>query len=328
MRRELGDFSLRISEVLAALEKVEGRSQLEIIRDLQAVSSDLIRIRAPSRDMADGTIPLEAAVLFIEHARDLVLAAACAAIDKREYFATRKPSQATEYLERVRMGQTERGSFVLTLLSPVAPQFKPSEAPSLFPLDPAEPYERSVTRTLATSLAAVRVAATAAATQGDMKPFSDAVEKGVSANLCQAIVGLANASPSDGLEIGVSWSPSRGVPSDLPGRVSLAPDAMPWIEEAARAFRERYVVEDFELEGAVIRLARDGDSSERITVAGQVESRARKVTIDLSASDYQTAIRAHADVAIVRCTGELVKEGRSFRLQNPRHFKVVGDNSA
>ena len=53
----------------------------------------------------------------MERARDLVLAAACAAITKRAYFATRKPTKATDYLSRVRMGQTERGSYVLTIRS-------------------------------------------------------------------------------------------------------------------------------------------------------------------------------------------------------------------
>ncbi|NNM60730.1 MAG: hypothetical protein HKM03_01015 [Steroidobacteraceae bacterium] len=327
MRRELGDFDLRMSEVLRTLEKVEARSQLDILRDLQAASSDLIRIRAPTGNTADGTIPIEAAVTFVERARDLMLAAACAAIDKRSYFATRKPSQATDYLDQVRMGQTERGSFVLTILSPVTPLLKPADTGSLFPAEPPEPFERSVTRTLALSLAAVRAAADMAAAQGNPKAFIDAVGQGVSANLCEALVGLAQISPSDGLDIGISWSPNRAIAASTPQRVTLPADTIPLLKEAARLFRETGPVEDFELQGGVVGLSRpEGTAIGRVTVAGFIEGRARKVLLDLVEPDYTTAIRAHEEEAIVLCTGELVKEGRSFRLQNPRRFRMLGDS--
>jgi hypothetical protein len=101
---------------------------------------------------------LEQAVAFVERSRDMVLAAACAAITKRPYFATRKPTRATEYLSRVRMGQTERGSYVLTILSPVAPELV-AECQLPLDLEMPEPYERQVTRTLAEALAAMAQAA-------------------------------------------------------------------------------------------------------------------------------------------------------------------------
>jgi hypothetical protein len=197
-RRDFGDFDLRMSEVLKTLAKTETRSQLDILRDVQTTSADLVRLRAPARDAVDGSMPIEAAVSFVESARDLMLAAACAAIDKRSYFATRKAQQATDYLQRVRMGQTERGSFVLTILSPVPPTLK-SEQSALFPVEPPDPYERTVTRTLARSLSAVSAAAETAAAQGDMQPFIDAVQWGVSANLCEAIVRISHVTVDEGI---------------------------------------------------------------------------------------------------------------------------------
>ena len=98
-----------------------------MLRDIQTTASDLIRVRAPSREAEDGTLPFEQAVTFVERSRDMLLAAACAAIDKRAFFAKRKPQQAIEYLGHVRMGQTEQGSFVLTILSAVSPELRPSQ---------------------------------------------------------------------------------------------------------------------------------------------------------------------------------------------------------
>lgn len=128
LRRSLADYTLRMEELLTTIANAERRSQLEVLRDILTTTSDLIRVRAPSREAEDGTLPLEQAVTFVERSRDMLLAAACAAIDKRAFFAKRKPQQAMEYLAHVRMGQTEQGSFVLTILSAVSPELRPSQA--------------------------------------------------------------------------------------------------------------------------------------------------------------------------------------------------------
>ena len=210
LQRDLGDFALRMGDVLRTLRQVERRPEPEILQDLMTTSSDLIRVRAPSREADSGSLPLEQAVAFVERARDLVLAAACAAITKRAYFATRKPTKATEYLSRVRMGQTERGSYVLTILSPVAPALAP-EGELPLDLEPSEPYERQVTRTLAEGLAAMELAARDAAASGGMGGFEQAVQRGVSANLCDAVAGLSAVSPGEGLDIRIAWSRTRPV---------------------------------------------------------------------------------------------------------------------
>jgi hypothetical protein len=126
--------------VLRTLGRVEQCSGLDILQDLVTTSSDVIRIRAPSREAESGLPLLEQAVAFVERSRDPMLAAGCVAIAKRAYFASRKPTKATEYLSRVRMGRTERGSYVLTILLPVASALAPEGE---LPLDlvPSELYE-------------------------------------------------------------------------------------------------------------------------------------------------------------------------------------------
>jgi hypothetical protein len=91
LRRDLGDFALRMGDVLRTLRQVEQRPEPEILQDLMTTSCDLIRIRAPSREAESGSLPLEQAVAFVERSRDLVLAAACAAITKRPYSRPASP---------------------------------------------------------------------------------------------------------------------------------------------------------------------------------------------------------------------------------------------
>lgn len=324
LRRDLVDFPLRMGDVLRTLAQTEGRREGEVLHDLMTTGSDLIRVRAPSRDAASGSLPLEEAVAFVERSRDMMLAAACAAITKRSYFATRKPARATEYLGKVRMGQTERGSYILTILSPVAPALV-SEGELPLDLEPPEPYERQVIRTLAESLAALEGAARQAAASGGMGAFDQAVRLGVSANLCEAVAGLSAVSPGEGLDISIVWSRTRAAAATVPSRIVLGSDSIPLIQEAARLFKDTAPVEDVEVQGFVTRLNRPPqDVPGEITLEGLIDGELRRVAVRLVGDDvYSRAVQAHEQRQRVACAGDLVKEGRGFRLQSPRHFRLL-----
>ena len=248
LKRDLADYALRMGELLRTLAAAERRSELEVLRDVMTTTADLVRVRTPSHSAENGTLPLDQAVSFVERSRDMMLSAACAALEKRAFYAKRKPQQAMDYLRQVRMGQTEQGSYVLTILSPVSPELKAAQG-ELLPKEPVEPYERQVTRTLVAALAALDDAARSAAMNGDMAPFTAAVCRGVSANLCDAVVGLSEVSRGEALDIQVSWSRTRPVEDKTPARVLLGSDSIPIIEEAARHFRDTVPIEDFEVEG-------------------------------------------------------------------------------
>ncbi len=324
LRRDLVDFSLRMSEIVRTLAQVERRREEEVVSDLLTTGSDLIRVRAPSRNAASGSLPLEEAVAFVERSRDMMMAAACAAISKRPCFATRKPARATECLGKVRMGQTERGSYILTILSPVAPALTPDgELP--LELEPPEPYERQVVRTLAESLAALEGAARQAAASGGMSAFDQAVRLGVSANLCEAVAGLSAVSPGEGLDISIAWSRTRSTGTAVPSCIVLGSDSIPLILEAARLFKDTAPIEDVELQGFVTRLSRRPQQEPgEIILEGLIDGDLRRVAVRLVGDEvHSRAVQAHEQRERVACAGDLVKEGR-VPAGEPATFPAAG----
>lgn len=226
------------------------------------------------------------------------------------------------------MGQTERGSYVLTILSPVAPALTPEGE---LPLDlaPSEPYERQVTRTLAEGLAAMAQAARHAASSGGMGAFEQAVSQGVSANLCEAVAGLSAVSPAEGLEIRIAWARTRPAGASIPSRIVLGSDSIPLIQEAARLFKDTASVEDVEAQGVVTRLSRGPQQGPgEITLEGLVDDQLRRVAVELSEGVYSQAVQAHDQRQRVACSGDLEKERGGFRLMNPRHFRGLSGEEA
>lgn len=326
LRTEFGDFITRIAEILETLEVVETRSQLEIFNELITTSADVIRIQTHSRAGEDqGSLALEDGVIAYEKVREMILAAACATVTRRALFAKRKPELAMSYLRKVRLGQTERGSYVFTLISPVTPALR-ATSEDLIPAE--EPFERRVVELLANALTATRDAAVASAVLGgDMAPFKNAIVHGVSANLFEAISGLSEASGNKPIEVRFSWARSRQPVANVPNRIGLTQDIFPAVKEAARVFRATEPQPDFELLGSVIALRREeGQTQGTITVLTTIGKHVKRVLVDLADENYNLAVRAHEERALILSYGDLEREGRNFRLKNP-HDLMVFPNS-
>lgn len=322
---EFRDLGPRIRELLETLEKAEGRSTVEIAEDFTYSGADIVRAKLAPGSASSGTIPLENGALAFQQIRELVLAAACAAVSPKKVFAKRKPDQAMQFLQDASFGQTKRGSYVLTIISPVPPTFQQALIDDLAP----EPYPRRVIRMLSEALVATHEAVQEVASSGKFEAFDLAVSKGVSANLCDALLGLNQSGGEHGLDFAFSWSPARNTPSDLPSHVALTPDSMPILTAVSSYFRQTSVEEDVEVLGVVNRLEHtvtdNQEGSGRVTVMSVIEGNGRNIIMELYGADHQTAIKAYDERLMVSCRGELCKEGRSFVLRNPRGFALLAE---
>lgn len=322
--RGLADFAARMAEMLETLSAVERRSQLEILHDLTTAGHDVIRLRANAGDSGDGTIAIDAGTELIDNARDMLLAAAAATAERRSYFPTRKPAIATDYMDRVRLGQTEFGSYVVTLLSPVSPSLSSAIQQDL---GLSEPFERKVTLTLARSLEALRRAAADAVSTGSDASFHAAVEDGVTANLCSAIVGMTEQlGEAAELEIRLSWSPARPMTDPLPAKVRFGSDAAPVLREAARIMKEAAPTEDYKVVGLVVGLGqRPEETQGRVTILSVSDDAPRSIRMTIAPANYADAIRAHENRLPVTATGLLVRQGPVHTLVAVHDFAVLDD---
>lgn len=324
MREGFRDYALRMSDMLQVLSLAEKRSQFQIYNDLLVINADVIRIRIADPELTDGSLPIEEHAQIAQRARDLVLAAACATAEHRAVWHNRKPSQATEYVRKVRIGQSERGSYVIKLISGITPLLQSSQD-QLFDLD--EPYERKVTQTLAHSLRELHRASEQAALTQSIDAFEAAVPDGVNANLCDAVVGLGGDEERQRtLEFLFSWSPARPVHDGLINKVTFSSDRLPYIREAGRVMREKAPLAGFELSGPVVKLERAASAGPgKVTIMGIVDERQVRISVDCDETNYATALEAHKEGKVVSLIGTLVKGRQSFELTNPCDLTIESE---
>ena len=314
----LGDYASAVAALIETFAQVAGQNELTVYRSLATADRDVVRIRAAESD--DGSLSLDDGVGLIGGARNMVLAAACSLHDPRPVYRPGANREAVELLRQMRLGQTDQGSFVVTLLTPVVPP----PMPMLFddPYDHNAPVARRMTRRLLEALAAARQAAERAVS-GDRNAFGETVTSGVSANLCEALVQIIEPFPA--LDVGVSWARTR--PVTKPGiviRFGQADAAL--LGEAARSLREHAPKPDECLHGFVRILKRDGEElAGTIRLKTEIDGRQQSVEAVLEQADYEKAVQAHRDRAPVVLKGDLERQGQRWRLLNARLTGVLRD---
>lgn len=320
---QIADYAEAVGSVISQIARTEGRDELAVYADLNLADRDVIRVRAPEAD-DDGSIELEPGVELVQHARDLLASAACSAYEARRAFYLGKVPQAASYMRRVRLGQTERGSFVVTLLAPIPPSLGTERQQTLWPSLEDEPYERKVTRTLVQGLQSAQEAVIAV-NRGDdgLEAFTRAVSRGVSANLCESVASMIDQ--SNGADVSVTWARTRPAPSVRAQIVFGRADAE-ILREAGRQLRLQEPRRDERILGYVINLHRgEGETEGQVTIKALLDGRPRSLQVVLPGPLYQIAIAAHDKQHPIAIVGDLESHSRRWRLAEPRDLQIVDD---
>src|SRR5215475_1498833 len=110
----LADYASAVSRLIEVFATRTDRDELTVYRDLVGADRDVVRVRVQGAE-SDGSVALDAGVTIVAQARDMLLAAACAARSSQPVYRPHANREASDYMRRVKLGQTEYGSFVVTL---------------------------------------------------------------------------------------------------------------------------------------------------------------------------------------------------------------------
>ena len=192
--RTFDDYLPRLREALDAIRTVDEERWPALMVRLLAPLADVVRVRAAVATPADGSIGFNAGLRLIEGARGALEAATRAVVsDKSPTYGNKGWKHVRDYLSTARLGQTERGSYVVTVLSRLT--LDGNLGPDVEPLvmldvEPPVPFERRVAVLLAEAIDAARAASAEYLESSNFEAFQEAVGVGVSAELCTALASI------------------------------------------------------------------------------------------------------------------------------------------
>lgn len=328
LNKKHGDFSENIRRLIQTIALVENRSQLEVIEDFSTIGlGDVIRLHSYDRnDRSSNSLPFDDGFLLIKKGKEMLSAAAQSTLEKRAVHPSKRPSSVTNYLRDVRLAQTEQGSFIVKLISPIS-IFSKNQM-SFEDMGFHIPFERKVVVTLLNGLSYLKTVADETFKRGKfyIEPFQEVVEEGVSANLCEAVTDADNERQKyQPLRLSVSWSYAieEASKDNVPNQIEFSPSVLPYIERAGELLREKNP-EKVILYGYVIALKRESIIElGKITIVTTIDRRQKNIHVQLDREAYSAAVQAHDDALQISVEGELIKKGRFTYLEKPRNFQII-----
>ncbi len=309
------DYTDSVQSVLGKFSEMNGVSIAELLPKIKFFRDDVVRLRVHSGNTCS-TLPLSFASTLVCSTEKLLRATACTVLRPRTHHPRLSLTEAAQFVDKARFGQTECGSYIIQ----VACQLHGIEAQGALDPDGNVPFVRMVTQTLSCALAQLVTAIEMDRLDTFVEQVRISPNPLVSSNLCEAIVGMHDEEIDNSLDVSFDWSALR--PATKAGAtplIRLQREYFSRIEEVRRELRsieandvETYIGTVERLDG---EMSSDGRRSGNVVLAlllpGEGETvRARTI---LDPDDYALADKAHmSSGAYVRITGRL-RPGRQPR---------------
>jgi len=324
IKTDVGDFKSVILKLLSMLQDFETRSLDYIANDIVLANFDVFRIIAFKGDTTT-SLPLKDAKTLLDKSLAMMASAAQSIITQQPYFQS-KHVEVDRFLSKLKMGHTERGSFIVTLQTPVAPNLAPRlPLPDMEPLIAEEPFERQVT----TRLCSLISEANTIANEPNPETLTQSITRGMSANFFEALAEITDVCGEQGANLDMTWAAIRPIQPvwNIKDRFIIERAKVETLREAGKTLRTRMPEMNAEVIGFVITLHRD-ENAERGTIKlNDIKSSpTRVISIELGSKYYEQAIEAHKNGKIVVIKGDLQKNTRGQTLTNISEFNVIENN--
>jgi hypothetical protein len=311
MRSDLIDFNECMLQACEQISQEEQRGIEGVVFDLLNPMADILRFHAQSDNIKNGTLPIEDALQFFENSKKLVLASAGDLILPRTYRLRKYPESANALVDQCRFGQTEIGSYVVTLVCPLVQEEQGKMVQmSLFDeLDEtAFCLTRKTVNKLLTSLALVKETID----QGkSLDTLIDSKSSNfVSVNFLESLSNMGLENPGSLIQTSVKWAPTVTQNRVEQSNVAIGNEYFEVIHSKVQAYKNKVDSVLFDQVGKISKTWAEPDLAQRKEGTIQLiyltkEGQARSISIVLSPENYDTALEAHKLGKTVRVTGTM-----------------------
>lgn len=321
LQTTLADYSNRVADIILKLSQMQRRDPGIIISELLIPPSDILKFSIKEPSTETGTISLQEGISLLESSKKAILATACQIIDPQKYYKRLQRGDAEVFLDSCRMGQTEFGSFVVTISCPIRHETEQAKILQTIP------FARKVTLGLITSVSEILSAIDA----DNLDRISNVQDNAViaSANLCEALLEMQPSDNSGQLVIGSIWSKQIPIQGSIPASISIRKDYFAQIEQISKSLRPTQELQGRQFVARVDSLHGGPDNNNQMS--GEValvfvhdEGEVIKARVHLKHESYMLAWKAHGENGYVCLKGTLIR-GRLNKINDCSDFHILGE---
>lgn len=329
LSKDYSDYSYRIIDVLESIAQAENREVHQVLTDLSIPPGDTVRFRVINKDTLGGTISFLEGFNLLESAKKALFTTACDIVQPEKYHKRLRLKGAQQFIEECRLGQTEKGSFIASVICPFVNQTPEDKAQQLSIFNQAEEFKHSLTRKVTTRLMSSLAEVKNAIDRGEENRIIDLQgDNIISGNFLESIVELNSTKETTEIEIITNWSVFAEEQPQIAKAIKFSDDYIPVLENIISKIKpiDKDIEDNFV--GKISLTKADPDIHSR--TEGEIilnyiigdEEKVSKARVILNNEDYDKACEAHKEGKSVKIKGKLVTTGRSKTIENPS-FEVV-----
>ena len=297
--------------MLLACQKVaeyESRTVEQLLLYLLNPNADILKIHIEKKAVESGSILLDDAIKVYENAKRMLGAAAQDVLKPALVHQGRVETSVLEFLAGCRFGQTEVGSYVVSVICPMT-EVKDGEVRQLDFFENDEKADKNFTRKVTEKVVTSIQKLKDRIDDGQYNLAETSVEDQISVNFYEALIGINLEEEGMTLEFIPEWAPGIPVTEGIPQKVSITHHYYQPIHATVTKLKGA-VKKKRKIVGRIKRLEAQPDVENR--KAGKVtiiyvdeNNKARTAVTMLEKDDYARAIDAHANGLYVEIIGEM-----------------------
>lgn len=313
--------------VASRVAQAMDRSPSEVLKRLVAPLTDRVEFRLVGEALSTGRIPLGAASEALKNGRRMLSASGTSAVAPGWSVARRYKPEAQALARDAELAHTEDGSFIFPLYVTLDRQqgdSLPFDAESVVP----EPYERRVTRTLATALATVPRLTSQSVSNLTDDALDGASSVGVTRELCLSLDEVLKHSAIEGLAVRFDWSQAFGSTDSLPSEVELNSRDRPQLRALARRLARPEPVQAEVYSGPILEIGYDPDDEDEgyhFVLDTYFRERKSRLRVALNQDQHERAIAWYRDRATVIVRGDAMQVKMGLLMDDPQRIEAWAD---
>lgn len=328
IEKDLADYKQAMFEAIEQIAFLEGQSTEQLMLYLLNPNTDILKIRLQKKDVEAGSILFDDAINLFENAKKLIAATAQDILHPRYIHQGRQEEAVSQFINNCKFGQTEIGSYIISVVCPFAELDESEEYKQLSIFSDEEQCANSLTRKVTNRIMSNVSTIKNNIDNGEFeKLISDDEETMISANFYEALTGMNISDQDTAVEFIAQWSPVVKRNRCDQDKIVLTHDYYEPIARTVEKLRETINTHS-KIVGRVKRLESIPDASKRtngkVTIVYLDENDNKKtVSLQLARDDYNKAIEAHESGSHVEVIGEIEDNGKRTRSMTVESFSII-----
>ncbi|GAD87060.1 MULTISPECIES: hypothetical protein [Nocardia] len=331
--RNLANDSGAFNGVVQRLAAAHGAPTAEVERTLKMWGTDVTMLRAANDIVIAETIPLTAAAVMVESARLMYRCSATAAIRLRPEISGGYSKIGDDLSNTVRMGHTERGSYVIPVYVKLSDPkevvdneqpFEGLERESVATVEMVESAERRMTRTFAQAMQAIHDHVLTPEHLPRAEQVMGLVSAGVTREFVSAITRVLAEGAVAEFETRFEWAPSQPTPTRIAQSVSIPAAAEEKLTETIRILKRSKRREFNVMTGPIVTVSKfPDDPNVYATIKTVRGGHPCNVTAILPSLPLKTVTEWMTSGETVQLQGVVDRQGGGLVVRSPQGFGPI-----